>query len=94
MACSVTKIKNKKHVIVKNFNSEHCIKSVRIQSFSGSYLPAFRLNTEIYRVNLRIQSECGNTDQKSSDTDSFHAVEEIAKNITNYRSCQSEIYKV
>ena len=25
--------------------------------FSGPYLPVFALNTEIYRVNLRIQSE-------------------------------------
>ena len=27
--------------------------------FSDSYFPAFGLNTEIYRVNLRIQFECG-----------------------------------
>ena len=27
--------------------------------FSGPYFPAFDLNTEIYSVNLRIQSECG-----------------------------------
>ena len=26
--------------------------------FSGPYFPVFRLNTEIYSVNLRIQSEC------------------------------------
>ena len=26
--------------------------------FSGLHFPVFGLNTEIYRVNLRIQSEC------------------------------------
>ena len=35
--------------------------------FSGPYFPAFGLNTEIYGVNLRIQSECGkSTGQKNS----------------------------
>ena len=33
------------------------MKSVRIWNFSGPYFPAFGLNTEIYTVNLRIQSE-------------------------------------
>ena len=35
----------------------HCVKSVRIRRFSGPYFPVFGLNTEIYGVNLRIQSE-------------------------------------
>ena len=33
------------------------MKSVQIWSFSGLYFPVFRLNKEIYGVNLRIQSE-------------------------------------
>ena len=33
---------------------QHCVKSVRIRSFSGPYFPAFRLNTESYRVALQI----------------------------------------
>ena len=37
--------------------SQHCVKSVQIRVFSGPYLPVFRLNTEIYSVNLPIQSE-------------------------------------
>ena len=41
------------------WNYMHCLKSVRIRSFSGPYFPAFELNTEIYRVNLCIWSECG-----------------------------------
>ena len=39
---------------------KHCIKSFRIWSFFGLYFPVFGMNTEIYRLNLRIQSECGN----------------------------------
>ena len=37
----------------------HCVKSVRIRSFSGTYFPAFRLNTERYGLPFGIQSECG-----------------------------------
>ena len=37
----------------------HCIKNVRIQNFSGPHFPEFGLNTEIYSVNLCIQSEWG-----------------------------------
>ena len=36
-----------------------CVISGLIRSFSGSYFLAFWLNTEIYLVNLCIQSECG-----------------------------------
>ena len=39
--------------------SRHNVKSVRIRSISGPYFPAFGLNTDIYSVKLRIQSECG-----------------------------------
>ena len=35
----------------------HCVKKVHIPTFSGSYFPVFGLNTEIYGVNLRIQSK-------------------------------------
>ena len=37
----------------------HCVKSIRIRSFSAPYFLAFGLNTEVYVANLRIQSECG-----------------------------------
>ena len=33
------------------------VKSVQIRSFSGPCFPVFGLNTKIYGVNLRIQSE-------------------------------------
>ena len=35
----------------------HCVKNVRIRSYSGPYFPAFGLNTKKYSVSLRIQSE-------------------------------------
>ena len=37
----------------------HYMKSVRIQSFSGLYIPAYELNTERYSVSVRSQSEYG-----------------------------------
>ena len=37
----------------------HCVKTVRIRSFSGSYFPAFDLNTEIYRVNSVVTLNSG-----------------------------------
>ena len=44
---------------VKLEMSYHYLKGVRILSLSGPHFPAFGANTEIYGVNLRIQSECG-----------------------------------
>ena len=40
-------------------NSSHCVNIVRIQSYSGPYFSAFGVNTEKYRVSLRIQSKSG-----------------------------------
>ena len=40
--------------LIRNYTDEsksnHCMKSVRIRSYSGSYFPAFGLNTERYSV--------------------------------------------
>ena len=41
----------------------HCVKSVRIRSYSGSYFPALGLNVERYSVRTRI----------TPNTDTFHA---------------------
>ena len=50
----------------------HCVKSVRISSFSGLYFPAFGLNTERCGVSLRFQPECGKIrTRKSLNTDTF-----------------------
>ena len=47
-------IRQVKHRIINHY----CVKSVCIRSYSGPYFPAFGLNTEKYRVALRIQCEC------------------------------------
>ena len=39
-----------------NIPIEHSVKSVLIQSFSGPYFHTFRLNTDIYSVNLSVFS--------------------------------------
>ena len=53
----------------------HCVKTVRIWSFSGPYFPAFALNMETCKVNLRIQSECGKIrTRETPNTYTFHAV--------------------
>ena len=52
-----------------------CVKSVRIRSFSCLYCPAIGSKTEIYWVNLRIHSECGEIrTRKTPDTDTFYTV--------------------
>ena len=57
--------------------NSHCVKSVRIGSYSGPHFPAFRLNTERYYVSLRIQSECVKMWTRiTSNTDTFYAVSE------------------
>ena len=42
----------------------HCVKSVCIRSYSGPHFPAFGLNTERYRVSLRMRE---NADQNNSE---------------------------
>ena len=57
------------------FDSIHCVKSVRIRSYSGPYFPAFGVNTERYRVSQRIQSECKKMQTRiTPDSATFHAL--------------------
>ena len=52
----------------------HCVKSVCIRSYSGSYFPEFGLN-DSDSVSLRIQSECGEIlIRMTPNTDTFYAV--------------------
>ena len=44
-----------KIIQIRRFSVPH----IQIRSFSGPHFPAFGLNTEIYRVILRIQCKCG-----------------------------------
>ena len=58
----------------------HCVKSVRVLSFSGPYFPALRLNSD--SLSFRIQCECGKIrTRETPNTDTFHAVTRIL----NYR---------
>ena len=53
----------------------HCVKNVRIRSYSGPYFPAFGLNTERYEVSLFSQSKCGKIRTRiTPNKDNFHAV--------------------
>ena len=58
-----------------NSKAKHCEKSVHILSFSGSHFLAFGLNTEIYRINIRIQFKYGKIKtRKTPNADTFCAV--------------------
>ena len=65
-------------MVFRFYNSQklvHCVKSVRIQSYSGPYFPAFGLNTKRYSVSIRIQIECGEIQTRiTPNKDSFYAV--------------------
>ena len=51
------------------------VKSVKIRSFSGPCFPVFGLNTKIYAINLRIQSEWRKKwTRKTPYLDTFHPV--------------------
>ena len=53
----------------------HCVKSLRIRSYSGPYFPTFRLHTKRYFASLRIQSKCGKIRTRiTPNTDIFYAV--------------------
>ena len=57
--------------------------------FLWSAFPTFELNTKIDRVSLRTQSKCGKIwTRKTSNTDTFHAVETVAK---FYRTDQKKL---
>ena len=57
------------------FPGLHCVKSVRIRSYSGPHFLAFELNTDRYGVSLHIQSECGKMRTRiTPNMDTFHAV--------------------
>ena len=56
--------------------TDHFVKSVCSRSYYGPHFPAFGLNTERYRVFLRIQSECGKMRTRViPNTDIFYAVD-------------------
>ena len=61
-----------KYIALSNL---HCVKNVRIWSYSGLYSPALELNTVIYSVSLHIQSECGKMRTRiTPNMDTFYAM--------------------
>ena len=69
--------------ILPNFRQAsmfHCVKSVRIWSFSGPHFPALRLNVERYEIAHCIQSEWEKMrTRKTPNTVTFHAVLDIVQ---------------
>ena len=65
-----------KRLIVVAYNYYlNCIKHVRIRKYSGPHFSAFRLNTERYRISVRIQSVCGKMRTRIfPNTSTFHGV--------------------
>ena len=61
------------------------MESIQIRSFPGPYFPTFKLNTEIYEVDLRIQSEHGKvrTKKKSVFGHFPHSADNNTLNIEN-----------
>ena len=58
-----------------NMHGWHCVKSLRIRSYSGLHFPACEWNTKRYGVSLCIQSECGKMRTRMTpNKDTFHAV--------------------
>ena len=56
-------------------HSSHCVKSVRIWSYSGPHFPSFEINTKRYSISLRIQSKCGKIRTRITlNKDTFYAV--------------------
>ena len=49
----------------ENFTATlHCVKSVRIRSYSGPHFPAFELNTEKYGVSILFSPNAGKCGQE------------------------------
>ena len=62
----------------------HCVKSVRIRSYSGPHFPAFGLNTQRYGVSLCVQTESGKMRTRiTPNTGTFHAVTICSFNISS-----------
>ena len=78
---------NRSYIHFSFYCGTHCVKRVRIQSFSGPFFPAFGLNTEKYRVYLCIQSECGKMwTRKTVSTDTFHVVSYSTSNVKMFKN--------
>ena len=67
-------------LVMVDKRKKHCVKSVRIQSYSGPPFPVFRLNPERYSVSFHIQSQCGEIGTRiTPNTGTFYAVKCLSK---------------
>ena len=66
----VTSLRKSKLTCLK-YNVIHCIKSVRIRSYSGPYFPAFGLNSDIRSISPYSGRMWENTDQNNSEYGHF-----------------------
>ena len=72
-------------ILTRLLGSIHCVKSVRIRSYSGPHFPAFGLNTERFTESLRIQSECGKMRTRiTPNRDTFYVVIMMQRKIKQY----------
>ena len=78
-------------------NNGHCVKSVRIRSYSGLHFSAYGLNSErysVYSVSLHIQSEQGKMRTKvTPNTAAFNAVGSPILTVTLYGKHSNETRK-
>ena len=63
----------------KNENGKHCVKSVRIRSYSGPHFPAFGLNTERYGISPHSVRMRENADQNNSEYGHFLCSENVSR---------------
>ena len=77
---------------VSLYSKYHCVKSIRIRSYSGSYFPAFGLNMERYGVSFRIQSERGKIGTgMTPNTDTLRSVFLTASHLHHYQFCLTRL---
>ena len=69
------------------FHKRHCVKIVRIQSFSGPYFPAFGLRVSPYSVRMR-----ENTDLKNSEYGHFSHSDVVSQTFDRVPKDTSEGY--
>ena len=67
----------------------HCVKSVRIRSFSGTYFPAFELNMERYSVWM-----WENMDQKNSKYGHFLHSDDCKSTCCIVQKCDPAAYNI
>ena len=72
----------------------HCLKSVRIRSFSVPFFPVFGLNTERYSLSFCIQSECGKIrTRKTPNTETLLAAVRLYRILSNIKKV-TEIFVI